>query len=81
MWLFETIESQLSVCPFCGQEAEYLIDQHENSDTTHTHKIRCKDVFGCGATMFDSISYYGNYEERIQSFINRWNRRNKREVV
>lgn len=72
------MEKELKHCPFCGGAAAYVIGSYENRDTTLTHTIRCKDIFGCGANITNSISPYSrDYEEQIKKFCDKWNTRFK----
>ena len=67
---------KLESCPYCGGEAEFHISNYENGDTTHLYTIMCKDAFGCGAKMSDSISYWeADYEDAVNKLVQRWNRR------
>ena len=69
---------QLKPCPFCGGKAKFIIDPHENSDTSQRHKIYCTG--GCGANMGDSISGWSpDYGEQVQALFNRWNKRTNAE--
>ena len=79
-FIFEKTKAEangkLKKCPFCGVEAELIIDRYENSDTTHLHSIKCKDTFACGARMNDTFSLFQpDYKELVEKFINRWNER------
>jgi len=70
------MENDLKPCPFCGSEAKLVILDHENSDTTHWHKIMCKDPFKCGAELGTAISFYQpDYDEDVARLVARWNRR------
>ena len=67
---------ELKTCPFCGGEAELYISLYENGDTTQNHYVRCKDTFGCGASIWDAISgWQQDYDEAVQRLVDRWNRR------
>lgn len=69
---------KLKKCPFCGGKAEFYVSSHENSDTTHTHSVMCKDVFGCGARINDTLSLFQpDYKEEVEKLIERWNKRVK----
>jgi Lar family restriction alleviation protein len=68
--------TQLKPCPFCGSNAEFHVNPHENSDTTHWHKIYCTDRFGCGAEMGTCLSGWSpDYDKQVEEFKQRWNRR------
>lgn len=70
----DTVE--LKPCPFCGSDAKLVILDHENSDTTHWHKIMCKEPFKCGAELGTAISFYQpDYDENVARLVGRWNRR------
>lgn len=67
---------KLKPCPFCGSEAELVVLDHMNSDTTRWHKVMCKNVFGCGAELGSAISSWScNYEKEVDQLMARWNRR------
>ena len=67
---------KLKPCPFCGSQAEFLIETHENGDTTQTHEIQCMNRFCCGARMSEPISGWQNdYIEEVHGLIDRWNTR------
>lgn len=67
---------KLKPCPFCGNEAEFVILDHVNGDTTQWHKVKCKDTFGCGAELGDAISFWSaTYDKQVDDLISRWNRR------
>ena len=70
--------AELKPCPFCGKPAEFVVLNHENSDTTHWHKVMCTDPFRCGAELGAAISFYQpDYKEEVESLKARWNRRAK----
>lgn len=79
-------ESELSPCPFCGGKAKIVIEEKENSDTTHRTYIRCEDTFECGASIFGYVSYYA-FDRNMQELVDKWNTRginkaeNKRKAI
>ena len=67
---------EISFCPCCGKRSVLLVDDKENGDTSLNYRIQCVDTFGCGLSMFTSISGYSpNFTDELQGFIDRWNRR------
>lgn len=69
-------KEKLKPCPCCGCDAEYVISEHMNSDTTQEHRIICTNVFNCGLEMHTYISPYAkSYKNKVEQFIKRWNRR------
>lgn len=67
---------KLKPCPFCGGNAEHYVGHSMSNDTTLPHEIRCKDIFGCGACIRESISPYSkDYEKQVENLYDRWNTR------
>ena len=67
---------KLKPCPFCGGNAELFVGNFVCNDTSLPYEIRCKDIFGCGACIRESISPYSkDYEKLVKNLYNRWNRR------
>lgn len=68
------ITINLKPCPFCGNNATYYVDNHENGDTTYIHIIRC-NTFLC-VSMSESISYYQpDWQNEVKNFCKKWNNR------
>ena len=69
------LKSPYKPCPFCGGEAKLYINSHENSDTTHWHKIKCQN-FECGAELGDALSKWSpDYDSQVEKLKERWNKR------
>lgn len=71
---FRNKEIKLEKCPFCGNDAEYLIDSEELSDTTQRHKIQCKSFLCVSITNYIS-AWQQDYENAVKKFIKKWNTR------
>lgn len=71
---FRNKEIKLKKCPFCGNEAEYLIDSEELADTTQRHRIKCKSLLCASITTYISI-WQLDYASEVKKFIKKWNTR------
>lgn len=69
------IKANLKPCPFCGSPAKLYMDKYESTDSSHATWIRCEN-WRCNTRMDTTISFAGeDYQEKLDEFINRWNRR------
>lgn len=69
------IKANLKPCPFCGSPAKLYMDKYESSDSSHATWIHCEN-WHCNTRMDTTISFAGeDYQEKLDGFINRWNRR------
>ena len=68
-------KSPYKPCPFCGGEAKFYVSQHENSDTSRWHKIKCQNP-DCRAEIGDALSGWSpDYDKQVEELKAKWNKR------
>jgi hypothetical protein len=67
------MDKKLKLCPFCGEEAEFVPEHVKRKDPAPVLMVRCR---GCGATpwmiLLENPRYFETYKNLLT---NKWNHR------